>query len=149
MSDFDANSQMAGDSGPKVQPTLTFFQRFLLATNLWTAYVIVAVDLTIRCFASDSLWQWMIGFALLLVTFFISRGLWRFLKRGRFRAGMAVALFFMFNVASALLFCALFLWVVLQDEALVEQFTTKLRWNLFDPEVGLVEEESHLNFDIQ
>ncbi len=127
---------------------LTFFQRFLLAVNLWLAVAVFAFLVTIERFTADSLRQWIWGIALLIGCVVLGRGLWSFFSRGRFRAGMAVVFFFLFNVGVAAVFGLAILVAVLEDDALVEQFKTEVRWALLEHGAS-AQDESHLNFGVQ
>lgn len=101
MSDTDSNLQADDEAQAEVAPVLTFFERFFLGISFWSLYAVIAVSIVQEnsYLTTKSLGTLAFGWVLLCVTSIISLGLWRFLKRGRIRAGIAVAvLFLMFNL---------------------------------------------------
>ncbi len=100
MSDIDMNTQTDGDPELVEAPVLTSFERFLLGINLWSSYAIIAITIVKdnSYLSSASFGSLVFGWVLLGVISIISLDLWRVLKRGRTRAGVAVMCFMVFNL---------------------------------------------------
>ncbi len=100
MSDTETDSQADGEQVVAVTPVLTFPELFLLGINFWSIYAIIAIEIVGKTsyLNSNSFGSLVFGWVLLGATTIISWGLWRFLKRGRIRSGIAVVGFLLFNL---------------------------------------------------
>lgn len=144
----DSEVGEVAESKPVSQSVLTFFQRLLLGVNLWLAVAAIAFFITFDRFSADAVWQWILGLMLLAGMWRFGRWLWRLLNHGRFRAGMAVAFFFTFNVVVGSFVGLAVVGAILEDEELVERIQTEVRWALLEREASN-QDESHLVFGVQ
>ncbi len=154
MSEFesDVDVSAAVESVPERKTVLTFFQRLLLAVNLWLAVVAVlsvAFSILLVGLTEDSLRLWLLGFVLLLGAWNAGHGLWKFLNRGRFRAGMALMFFFLFNVVVGSIVALTGLEAESNNRTFVEHVRTSLQKAGKADDEQLLKSEAHLVYGIQ